>query len=77
MAVIGASPVTFISEDTATGNHGKQYQVPLSLLSIASDGSVDHTKWTEFGSLAASDQTLVTNLLKHLVSQGLLTKPPS
>lgn len=76
MAVIGASPVTFVSEDTA-GNHGKQYQVPLSLLTIGSTGTIDPSTWPEYAGLAAGDQTLLTNLLKSLVSRGLLTKPPS
>jgi 2-keto-3-deoxy-6-phosphogluconate aldolase len=76
MAVIGASPVTFISEDT-TGNHGKQYQVPLSQLTIGSTGAIDPSTWPDYASLAAADQTLLTNLLKQLVAQGLLTKPSS
>jgi len=74
MAVIGASPVTFISED-ATTNHGKQYQIPLSLLTIGSTGTIDPSAWPEFAGLAATDQTLVTNLLASLVSQSLLTAP--
>jgi len=73
MAVIGASPVTFISEDMATGNHGKQCQVPLSLLSFDNTGTTIDPK--TFTNLAESDQTLLKNLLKSLVSQGLLTKP--
>src|SRR5215467_10255375 len=79
MAVIGASPVTFISEDMATGNHGTQYQVPLSLLSFDKTGTTidPKTGWSEFTKLATSDQTLLENPLKNLVSQGLLTKPPS
>lgn len=74
MAVIGASPVSFISEDAAT-NHGKQYQIPLSLLTIGSTGTIDPSTWPEFAGLAATDQTLVTNLLASLVSQSLLTVP--
>ena len=76
MAVIGASPVTFISED-ATTNHGKQYQIPLSVLTIGSTGTIDPSTWPEYSSLAADDKTLVGNLLGSLVSQGLLTKPSS
>ena len=76
MAVIGASPVTFISEDTAN-NHGKQYQVPLSQLTIGSTGAIDPSAWPEYASLAKTDQTVLTNLLKTLVAAGLLVKPPS
>lgn len=74
MAVIGASPVTFISEDAAT-NHGKRSQIPLSLLTIGSAGAIDPSTWPEYAGLAATDQTLVTNLLAGLVSQSLLTAP--
>jgi hypothetical protein len=77
MAVIGASPVSFISEDP-NNNHGKQYQIPLALLTIGSDGTIDpSTSWPEYTHLAAADQTLVTNLLASLVSRGLLTAPPT
>ncbi len=76
MAVIGASPVTFISED-ATTNHGKQYQIPLSLLTIVGTGTIDPSTWPDYAGLAATDQTLVTNMLASLLSQGLLTKPSS
>jgi hypothetical protein len=75
MAVIGASPVSFISEDPTT-NHGKQYQIPLSLLSFDTSGTIVTTGWSEYGSLEPADKTLVTTLLASLVSQGLLTKPP-
>jgi hypothetical protein len=76
MAVIGTSPVTFISEDTS-GNNGKQYQIPLSILTIGSSGTIDATVWPEWSSLKASDQALVNALLKNLISQGLLTAPAS
>jgi hypothetical protein len=77
MAVIGASPVSFISEDTTT-NHGKQYQIPLALLTIGSNGVIDpSSSWPEYASLAAADKTLLTHLLASLVSQGLLVAPPS
>jgi hypothetical protein len=76
MAVIGASPVTFISED-ATTNHGKQYQIPLSQLSFNTAGEIDVSGWSEYTGLASPDKTLVTNLLKTLVNQGQLTKPPA
>jgi hypothetical protein len=76
MAVIGASPVSFISEDPTT-NHGKQYQIPLALLTIGNTGSIDPTTWPDYSGLATADQTLVKNLLNSLVSQGLLTAPPT
>lgn len=74
MAVIGASPVTFISEDK-TGNNGKQYQIPLSELSFKSDGSIDAATWSGHVSLAGADPTLLKNLLASLVARGLLIKP--
>jgi hypothetical protein len=77
MAVIGASPITFTSEDMAHGNHGKQYQIPLSELSIKTDGSVDTSGWHGYTGLADDDKTLLGHLLASMVSQGLLTKPPS
>jgi hypothetical protein len=76
MAVIGASPVTFISEDTAT-NHGTQYQVPLSQLTYDADPTKFAGSWSGYGNLAATDQTLLQNLLKSLYAQGLLKQPPS
>jgi hypothetical protein len=76
MAVIGASPVSFISEDLAS-NHGKQYQIPLALLTIGNTGTIDASKWPGYASLATSDKTLVTKLLGNLVRQGLLTAPPA
>jgi hypothetical protein len=76
MPVIGASPVNFISEDTAN-NHGKQYQVPLSLLTYDSDSAKFAGSWSGYAALASTDQALLQNLLKSLYAQGLLTKPPS
>jgi hypothetical protein len=75
--VIGASPVTFISEDSL-GNHGKQYQVPLSLLTFDSaTGKIDTSGWPAFNGLVGSDKTLIADILQSLASRGLLTKPPS
>jgi hypothetical protein len=76
MAVIGASPVTFISEDAASS--GKQYQIPLSLLSFDATGTtIDPSAWTPFAGLASADQTLLKSLFASLVSQRFLTKPSS
>ena len=77
MAVIGASPVTFISEDTSPG---KQFQVPLSLLTFnASTGQIDPpSKWPAANNLLKpNDGKVLQSLLDGLVSQGLLVKPPA
>ena len=75
MAVIGASPVTFLSEDKAAG---KQYQVPLSLLSFDSTGTtIDPSTWPSYASLSPPDQGLLKALIGRLVNQGFLTKPPT
>jgi hypothetical protein len=72
--VTGASPVTFISEDTQAG---KQYQIPLSLLSFDATGAIDASAWTPHGSLSAKDVALLKSLFASLVAQRFLTKPPS
>jgi hypothetical protein len=77
MAVIGASPVTFISEDSQPG---KQFQVPLSRLAIdPATGTIDPQQWlTDNGFVSGSpDGTVLGNLLLSMVSQGYLTKPPT
>ena len=75
MAVIGASPVTFISEDTQPG---KQYQVPLSRLTIdPTTGTIDPSNWLSDSQIAANsaDASVLKGLLLSLKSQGFLTKP--
>ncbi len=75
MAVIGASPVTFISEDTQPG---KQYQVPLSRLTIdPTTGTIDTSHWLSDSQIAANsaDARVLKGLLLSLLSQGFLTKP--
>jgi hypothetical protein len=73
MAVKGESPVTFISEDTQPG---KQYQVPLSLLSFDATGTIiDFSAWPTYGTLSGNDQTSLKRLVASLVSQRFLTKP--
>ena len=74
MPVIGASPVTFISEDPTT-NHGTQYQVPLSLLTYDTDPVKFASSWSGYSGLATADQTLLQNLLPSLYAQGLLKQP--
>jgi hypothetical protein len=75
MAVIGASPITFISEDNQAG---KQFQVPLSVLSFDSTGTtIDPSVWAGWAGLSSNDQGLLTALVVSLVKQGFLTKPPA
>jgi hypothetical protein len=75
MPVIGASPVTFISEDTEPG---KQYQMPLSLLSFnSSTGLIDPPSgWPEaVNPLKPNDVKVLQTLLNSMASQGFLVKP--
>ena len=67
--------MSFISEDPAN-NHGKQYTIPLSALTITS-GTVDVSGWPEFGDLASADSALVKALLASMLAKGLLTAPSS
>ena len=76
MAVIGASPVTFISEDHA----GTQVQIPLSALTISHGAVSVSGTWHPAlpgQTLGAKDTTLVTNLLKQLLARGVISAPPS
>ena len=76
MAVIGASPVTFISEDTEPG---KQYQVPLALLSFNSSGLIPSPSgWPQANNpLKPNDVKVLQTVLNSMVSQGFLVRPPS
>ena len=72
MPVVGASPVTFISESTAPG---KQYQIPLSAITIA-NGVATCAAWITAVGVTGHDQTdLIPALLKTLVAHGLITAP--
>jgi len=73
--VTGASPVTFISEDTFTLNAGKQYQIPLPLILYdpAAAAPANLLLWPQFSKLAATDQTLAQNLIVTLVNRGVLS----
>ncbi len=67
----GASPVTFISEDTTTNNAGTQYQIPLPLIAydtVASSWTISSSSVT-----ASSDITLAQTLILTMINQGLLT----
>jgi hypothetical protein len=80
MAVIGASPVTIISEDTKTPNAGLQYQIPLSLISIDDKGEADLSQWPLYSKLqsdTSEDEKLIANYVNSLISRGLLKKSPS
>lgn len=75
MAVIGASPVTFISEDTEPG---VMLQVPLSVLTITS-GAVDSSAWsppTPGNTLKPNDTAILKSLLASLLARGLISAPP-
>ena len=75
--VTGASPVSFISEDTTSGKAGKQYQIPLAQLTVT-NGQPDATNWlTAVGFISSTgpdttDVTLIKNLLNSLTAQGFL-----
>ena len=67
--VTGASPVTFISEDTSPGT---QFQVPLTTLGIASDGSVDSSGWTPPAKLKTNDKAILAAILADLLARGVI-----
>jgi hypothetical protein len=70
MPVVGASPVTFISESTAPG---KQYQIPLSAITIA-NGVATCDPWIAAVGVTEPDKSgLIPALLKTLVAHGLIT----
>jgi hypothetical protein len=73
--VTGASPVTFISEDTLTLNAGKQYQIPLPLIlyDAAASPPADLSLWPQSATIATSDLALAQTLITTLVSQGVLS----
>jgi hypothetical protein len=73
--VTGASPVTFISEDTLTLNAGKQYQIPLPLIRYdpAASPPADLSLWPQLAKLAVTDRALAQTLIASLVNQGVLT----
>jgi hypothetical protein len=73
--VSGASPVTFISEDTATMHAGTQYQIPLPLIAYdaTQSPSVSLAGWPQFSMIATSDQQLALTVVQNLINQGVLT----
>ncbi|HLY57851.1 MAG TPA: hypothetical protein VKS60_19975 [Stellaceae bacterium] len=74
-SVTGASPVTFISEDTLTQNAGKQYQIPLPLISYdpTQTPPVILTAWPQSTAIAPGDLALAQTLIQTLINQGNLT----
>jgi hypothetical protein len=76
MAVIGASPITFISEDTTSANLGVQFQVPLSVLTITS-GKVDRSGWVPSITPSTADLAVLDYILASFLASGVITAPPS
>jgi hypothetical protein len=75
LAVLGASPVNFISESTEAG---AQFQIPLSLLQYdPSTGVIDSSGWTPPKALDANDKALLTTLLANLLAVGVVWPAPS
>ena len=74
-SVTGASPVTFISEDTLTLHAGTQYQIPLPLISYDATQTqpVILTAWPQSAKVAASDLALAQTIIQSLVNEGILT----
>jgi hypothetical protein len=74
-SVTGASPVTFISEDTAHENAGTQYQIPLSLISydLTQHPPVILTAWPQSATIQASDLVLAQTFIQTLINIGVLT----
>ena len=74
MAVIGATPVSFVSESTQPG---KQYWIPLSAISI-SNGTASAGGWVSAVGLTGADAAsdgVVAKLLASWVAQGLIVAP--
>jgi hypothetical protein len=75
-AVVGASPVTFISENTS-GSVGKQYQIPLCSLKVDRNGAPDASDWLASMGIppGSADYALVTSLIARLFAQGFFQSP--
>jgi hypothetical protein len=67
-AITGASPVTFISEDTEPG---VQFQIPLALLTVTG-GVVDASGWKPPATLKTNDAAILTSLLADLLARGVI-----
>jgi hypothetical protein len=78
--VLGASPVSFVSEVVSGSSEGVQYQIPLSALGIKADGTVDRGAWAPAGVSGAELATLLSNLdafLKDLLARGVIWPKPA
>lgn len=71
--VLGASPVSFVSEDTGGSDTGVQYQVPLAALTIdPTTGKVDPSAWTAPSGVTATDLTNLDAILADLLARGVI-----
>jgi hypothetical protein len=68
--VTGASPVSYISENPS-GNVGKQYQIPIALLTVT-NGQPDASAWISALGIGDPDKTVVTSLIANLTALGVL-----
>jgi hypothetical protein len=73
--VVGASPVTFVSEDPTTA--GKQFSIPLASLKFDDKGAIDPSDWPPIKSnkLGQVDSDMLKTLFKNMVALGLLSTP--
>ena len=71
-SVTGASPISFVSENV-NGNAGRQYQIPLPLLTVT-NGQPDPTSWLAAVGFSATDPdtALVTTLIANLTALRVL-----
>jgi hypothetical protein len=69
--VSGASPITFISEDTTDQTVGIQHQIPLPLISY--DGTTTPPTVNVSAGLSATDQKLAVAVIQNMINLGLLT----
>src|SRR5262249_40023420 len=67
-SVSGASPITFVSEDTS--NAGIQYQIPLPLISYDSTTTPAVTVSAWPSGISGTDQTLAEKVIQNLINQG-------
>lgn len=73
-SVTGASPVSFISEDTSQGNAGTQYQIPLPLIAYdpTQSPSVILSAWPQSTVITSGDLALAQTIVQTLINQGAL-----
>lgn len=74
--ISGASPVTFIGEDTTKGTAGTQYQIPLSQITYDTTQTppvVIGTGWTNAFPAGSSEPALAAAYIQNLINNGALT----